>query len=148
MRFLRSTRARLVLVQVGVLAVAVAVAVAAVFELATVPARNQEDQALFDQWSAVANALDLRDGQVVYPPGQLPDLAGASRQPVEVDVYTGSGLLIQTTAQSLSPTYLAEVAGRVLGGSSGPWWWAAACWSPSEAGWPGCWSRTRCAPCA
>ncbi|HYW24480.1 MAG TPA: ATP-binding protein [Terriglobales bacterium] len=118
MRFLRSTRARLVLVQVGVLAVAVAVAVAAVFELATVPARNQEDQALFDQWSAVANALDLRDGQVVYPPGQLPDLAGASRQPVEVDVYTGSGLLIQTPAQSLSPTYLAEVAGRVLGGSS------------------------------
>jgi signal transduction histidine kinase len=118
MRLLRSTRARLVLLQMGILAVAVVVAAAAVFELVTVPARNQVDQALFDQWSAVGNALDLRDGQVVYPPGQLPATAAGTGQPVEIDVFTRSGLLIQTQAQSLSPTYLGEMAGRVLGGAA------------------------------
>jgi two-component system, OmpR family, sensor kinase len=117
-RLLRSTRGRLVLVQMVILAVAVALAAAAVFELVTVPARNQEDQTLFDQWGAVGNALDLRDGQVAYPPGRLPETAGATRQPVEIDVYTSGGLLIQTQSQSLSPTYLAQVAGRVLGGAS------------------------------
>src|SRR5215472_12957797 len=108
MRFLRSTRARLVLVQVGVLAVAVAVAVAAVFELVTVPARNQEDQALFDQWSAVANALDLQDGQVVYPPGRLPETVPGTGVPAEIDVFTGGGLLVQTQSQSLGPDYLSR----------------------------------------
>lgn len=117
MRLLRSTRARLVLVQTGILAIAVVVAAAAVFELATVPARSQEDQTLFDQWSAVGNALDLRGGQVVYPPGQLPAAAAGTGQPVEIDVFTRSGLLVQTQAQSLSPSYLSQVAGRVLGGA-------------------------------
>jgi heavy metal sensor kinase len=117
-RLLRSTRGRLVLAQTGILAVAIAVAAIAVFELVTIPARNQEDQTLFDQWSAVGNALDLRNGQVVYPPGRLPETAAATRQPVEADVYTSGGLLIQTQSQSLSPTYLAQVAGRVLGGAS------------------------------
>jgi hypothetical protein len=69
---LRTTRSRLVLLQVGILATAAVLASIALFELVTVPARNQEDQVLFDQWSAVANALDLKDGKVVYPPGQLP----------------------------------------------------------------------------
>jgi signal transduction histidine kinase len=117
-RLFRSTRGRLVLVQMAVLAVAVAVAATAAFELVTVPARNQQDQTLFDQWSAVGNALDLREGQVAYPPGRLPETAAATRQPVEIDVYTGGGLLVQTQSQSLSPTYLAQVAGRVLGGAS------------------------------
>jgi signal transduction histidine kinase len=115
---LRSTRVRLVLVQMGILAIAVAVAATAVFELVTVPARNQQDQTLFGQWSAVGNALDLRDGRVVYPPGRLPETAAGTRQPVEVDVYTRDGLLIQTQAQSLSPAYLSQVAGQVLGGAS------------------------------
>jgi signal transduction histidine kinase len=118
MRLLRSTRARLVLLQMGILAVAAAIAAIAVFELVTGPARNQVDQALFDQWSAVGNALDLRDGQVVYPPGRLPDTAAGTGQPIEIDVYTRSGLLIQTPAQSLSPAYLSQVADRVLGGAS------------------------------
>jgi signal transduction histidine kinase len=118
MRLLRSTRARLVVLQMGILAVAVAVAATAVFELVTVPARNQEDQALFDQWSAVGNALDLQSGRVVYPPGRLPDTEAGTGQPVEIDVFTRSGLLIQTPAQSLSPTYLGQVAGRVLGGAA------------------------------
>src|SRR5262252_10001770 len=108
MRFARSTRVRLLLVQVAILAVAAAATATAVFELVTVPARNQEDQALFDQWSAVGNALDLRDGQVVYPPGQLPATAAGTGQPVEIDVFTRSGLLIQTQAQSMNPTYLGQ----------------------------------------
>lgn len=115
---MRSTRARLVLVQVGILAIAVAVAATAVFELVTVPARNQEDQTLFDQWSAVGSALDLRDGQVVYPPGRLPEGAARTRQPVEIDVFARGGLVLQTQAQSLSPAYLSQVAGQVLGGAS------------------------------
>jgi signal transduction histidine kinase len=118
MRLLRSTRVRLVLLQMGILAVAVVVAATAVFELVTVPARNQEDQALFDQWSAVGSALDLQNGQVVYPPGRLPDTAAGTGQPVEIDVYTRSGLLIQTPAQSLSPAYLSQVADRALGGAA------------------------------
>jgi signal transduction histidine kinase len=118
---LRSTRARLVLLQMGILAIAVAVAAIAVFELVTVPARNQEYQTLFDQWSAVANALDLRDGQVFYPPGELPETAAGTGQPVEIDVYTRAGLLLQTRAQSLSPQYLAQVAAGVLAGTpAGP----------------------------
>jgi signal transduction histidine kinase len=115
---LRSTRTRLVLVQMGILAIAVAVAAIAVFELVTVPARNQQDQALFDQWSAVGNALDLRDGQVDYPPGQLPEIAAGSRQPVEIDVFTAGGLLLQTQAQSLSPGYLSQVAAQVFAGGA------------------------------
>jgi signal transduction histidine kinase len=115
---LRSTRARLVLVQMGILAIAATVAAAAVFELVTVPARNQEDQALFDQWSAVGSALDLSAGRVVYPPGQLPETAAGTGQPVEIDVFARGGLLVQTRAQSLNPAYLAQVAGRVLGGAA------------------------------
>ena len=118
MRILRSTRFRLVLVLTAVLAVAVVLAATALFELVTVPARNQEDQALFDQWSAVGNALDLRAGQVAYPPGRLPEIAAATGQPVEVDVFTRSGLLVQTPAQSLAPAYLAQVAAQVLGGAT------------------------------
>src|SRR5262252_5240643 len=103
MRFARSTRVRLLLVQVAILAVAAAATATAIFELVTVPARNQEDQALFDQWSAVASALDLRDGQLVYPPGRLPETAPGTGAPVEIDVYAGGGLLLQTQAQSLGP---------------------------------------------
>ncbi len=114
MRFARSTRARLLLVQVGVLAAAAALAATAIFELVTVPARNQEDQVLFDQWSAVANALDRQDGRVVYPPGRLPETAPGTGQPVEIDVFTSGGLLVQTETQSLSPGYLSSIAGGVL----------------------------------
>src|SRR5262245_27476171 len=97
----------------GILAIAAAVTASAIFELVTIPARNQEDQALFDQWSAVANALDLRDGQVVYPPGRLPDTSAGTGQPVETDVFTVGGLLVQTQAQSLSPVYLGQLAATV-----------------------------------
>jgi HAMP domain-containing protein len=118
----RTTRGRLVLLQVLALAIASAVTATAVFELVTVPLRNQEDQALFDQWSAVAGALDLRDGHVVYPPGRLPATSPDTGQPVETDVFTASGLLVQTQAQSLSPAYLGQLAATVRrsGGSVGP----------------------------
>jgi heavy metal sensor kinase len=118
----RSTRGRLVLLQVLALAIASAVTAAAVFELVTVPLHNQEDQVLFDQWSAVANALDLRDGRVVYPPGLLPATSLDTGQPIETDVFTADGLLVQTQAQSLSPAYLGQLAATVrrTGGSVGP----------------------------
>jgi heavy metal sensor kinase len=110
----RTTRSRLVLLQVGILTSSAALTATAIFELVTVPARYQEDQVLFDQWSAVANALDVQNGKVVYPPGQLPAASLDTQQPLEVDVFTTSGLLVQTERQSLSPTYLGEVAASVL----------------------------------
>ena len=116
---LRTTRSRLVLLQVGILATAAVLASIALFDLVTVPARNQEDQVLFDQWSAVANALDLKDGKVVYPPGQLPATSTTSQEPVEIDVFTQGGLLVQTQRQSLGPSYLSGLADRVLSGGGG-----------------------------
>jgi heavy metal sensor kinase len=117
-----TTRSRLVLLQVGILASSAAFTAIAIFELVTLPARYQEDQVLFDQWSAVANALDIQNGKVVYPPAHLPAASLDTQQPVEVDVFTASGLLVQTERQSLSPTYLGEIAGRVLhsSGQLGP----------------------------
>ena len=122
MRFARSTRVRLLLVQVAILTVAASATATAIFELVTVPARNQEDQALFDQWSAVANALDLQDGQVVYPPGRLPETVPGTGVPAEIDVFTGGGLLVQTQSQSLGPDYLSRAAAGVLrsGAAVGP----------------------------
>jgi two-component system, OmpR family, sensor kinase len=119
LNWFRTTRSRLVLLQLGILASAAAFTAVAIFELVTVPARYQEDQVLFDQWSAVANALDLQNGKVVYPPGQLPAASLGTQQPVEIDVFTTtSGLLVQTERQSLSPNYLGDLAGRVLRGAA------------------------------
>ncbi|MDQ6900830.1 MAG: HAMP domain-containing protein, partial [Candidatus Dormibacteraeota bacterium] len=106
----------------GILAIATAVTAIAIFELVTVPSSNRADQALYDQWSAVANGLDLQGGRVVYPPGRLPQTSAATQEPIEVDVFTDSGLLVQTEKQSLSPAYLSQSAATVLrsGGHAGP----------------------------
>ena len=65
----RTTRGRLVFLQIAILTCAAGLTSVAAFELVTVPARNQLEQVLFDQWSAVANGLDLQNGMVVYPAG-------------------------------------------------------------------------------
>ncbi len=112
----------MVFVQVAILAIATAVTAVAIFELVTVPSSNQADQALYDQWSAVANGLDLQGGRVVYPAGRLPQTSATTQEPVEIDVFTESGLLVQTEKQSLSPAYLSQQAATVLhsGGRVGP----------------------------
>ena len=118
----RTTRGRLVLLHVAILTVAAGLTSLAAFELVTVPAHNQLEQVLFDQWSAVADALDLQNGRVVYPAGRLPAASVDTQQPVETDVYAENGLVIQTERQSLSPGYLAQLARTVLrsGGRAGP----------------------------
>ncbi|MBJ7603818.1 MAG: HAMP domain-containing protein [Candidatus Dormibacteraeota bacterium] len=110
------------MVQVGILTIATAVTAIAIFELVTIPSSNQADQALYDQWSAVANGLDLQGGRVVYPPGRLPQTSPITQEPIEIDVFTESGLLVQTEKQSLSPAYLSQQAATVLhsGGRVGP----------------------------
>ena len=68
-RLLSSTRIRLVLFQVLILGLASLVTSYAIFKLVTVPAQQESDAVLYDQWTKIASSLQLQaDGAVAYPP--------------------------------------------------------------------------------
>ena len=64
-RLLSSTRARLVLFQVLTLGLAGLVTSYAIFKLVTVPAQQESDAVLYEQWNRVSGGLQLQaDGSV------------------------------------------------------------------------------------
>jgi len=76
-RLLSSTRARLVLFQVLILGLAGFVTSYAIFKLVTVPAQQESDAVLYEQWNKVSSGLQLQaDGSVAYSQGALPETAG------------------------------------------------------------------------
>ena len=133
-RLLGSTRARLVIFQVVILALASLVVSYAIFKLVTVPAQQESDAVLYDQWSRIAAGLQLQDdGSVAYAPGPLPETASSSDVPVEAVVLTRDGAVARTKAQTLPEAIVARSAAAVFAGQGGAIMdWADRTGSPSR----------------
>jgi heavy metal sensor kinase len=119
-RLLGSTRARLVVFQVVILALASLVVSYAVFKLVTVPAQEESDAVLYDQWSKIVGGLQLQDdGSIAYPAGPLPETNGTAQVPVEAVVLTRDGVVTRTTAQTLPDSFVTQSTAAVLAGQGG-----------------------------
>ena len=118
-RLLSSTRVRLVLFQVLILALASLVTSYAIFKLVTVPAQQESDAVLYDQWNRIAGSLQLQDGSVAYAPGALPETAADGQIPIEAVVLTKDGIVTRTGKPILPASYVTRAALSVLAGGGG-----------------------------
>src|SRR5215471_2863494 len=110
-RLLSSTRIRLVLFQVLILGLASLVASYAIFKLVTVPAQQESDAVLYDQWNKIAGSLQLQaDGAVAYAPGPLPETAGDTQVPIEAALLTKDGVVARGKTQILPDSYIVGAA--------------------------------------
>lgn len=117
---LSSTRVRLVLFQVLILGLASLVTSYAIFKLVTVPAQQESDAVLYDQWTKIAGSLQLQaDGSVAYPPGPLPETAGDGQVPIESVVLTKDGVVVRSKTQILPDSYIGRAASALFAGQGG-----------------------------
>jgi len=109
-----------VLFQVLILGLASLVTSYAIFKLVTVPAQQESDAVLYDQWNKIAGSLQLQaDGAVAYPPGALPETAGDTQVPIEAAVLTKDGVVARSKTQILPDSYIVQAASAVFAGRGG-----------------------------
>jgi len=119
-RLLSSTRARLILFQVLILGLAGLVTSYAIFKLVTIPAQQESDALLYEQWNKVSSGIQLQaDGSVAYSQGALPETAGDAQIPIEAVVLTKDGVVARTDARILPDSFLSKSAASVLAGQGG-----------------------------
>jgi heavy metal sensor kinase len=119
-KFWTSTRGRLTLISVGVLAVGLAIGDGGLVAALAIAGADESDAALRSQAGMILSGLEERDGQVTFGGGDLP---GETQSGIAVDaaVVGPQGLIVQTPAQPLSSSALADLAARVRR-SGGPIW--------------------------
>ena len=119
-RFLGTTRGRLVAFSVAVLAVSLLIADGAVLGSLALAGSSESDAVLVSQTRVISSTLEDANGRVTL---DATDIPGETQAGIAVDaaVVATTGLLAQTTAQPFSMTVLGNLARRATV-ARGPVW--------------------------